>query len=143
MGADALIVTSEDVTAEALASFVAELGGQPVAGAEGRLVVADGDTDVWLAIQPDEFFGLLHSEETVLQWRKALGQAPRKGVELMLDHGPKRRQLYLYIAYAFSLRWNMILDDIDDTIITAEELHRRCREECTDLTITFRSRSKV
>ena len=52
----------------------------------------------------------------------------------------QERQLYLYIAYAFSVEWNAVLDDIDDRVVTAAELLGRCQKECTDLTIAVISK---
>jgi hypothetical protein len=136
MGTYALIVTTEELSVEGLASFVGTMGGELIPHETDQFVISNGDTDVWLAIQDHEDFVALHTSETISRWRQALGNRPRAAIELRLDHGHKRKQLYLYVAYAFSLKWNAILDDIDNLVVTAAELARRYREECTDLTIT-------
>ena len=126
MSHSASIITSHVITLEELEDFVTSIGGFPVPNrSEGSFVVNDGDTDVWISIQPKEFTDEFYDEEMKREWREALSGEPNSVIELELDHGSKNMQLYLFIAYMFGKRWSCALDDIDDSVLSIEEIEKK------------------
>lgn len=116
MGASAIVISSSEINVSELKNFVYELGGTLVPQENESFVITDGEADVWLAIQDREFASAFYDDETIKSWTKELGASPKTIIELQLDHSALSKQLYVYIAYKCGQKWNVILDDIDDSV---------------------------
>jgi hypothetical protein len=126
MSHSAAIITSNTISFDELRDFITSIGGLPVPDRSvGSFVVNDGDTDVWVSIQPNAFTDEFYDEEMKQEWRKVLSGEPASVIELELDHGSKNMQLYLFLAYNFGKRWNCALDDIDDSVLSFDEIENK------------------
>lgn len=122
MSLSAMIITSEHINNDMLGEFINSLGGRLVPEESDSYVVSEGDSSIWVGIQDSKFAKDFYDEQTIQEWRSKLNGVPVSIIELELDHTDGSQLLYLRVAYEFAKKWNSILDDIDDEVISSEEL---------------------
>lgn len=135
MSDSAMIISSNEITTGDLSDFVTSLGGTVVPQETNSFVINDQETDLWVAIQDMGFASEFYDDETFDSWNKALGGEVKSIIELQLDHTPICKQLYLYVSCKFGESWNVVLDDIDDSIVSYSELISRYENNNQGLTI--------
>ncbi|UOF15323.1 hypothetical protein IEQ11_01255 [Lysobacter capsici] len=134
MGLSASIITSEFVCSKELGEFCFSIGGWLVeGGGGGRYGVNNGDTNVWLAIQSEWMTEMLYDQDFDNACAKILCAPPKVVIEMECGRGSKQDSLYVYVAYMFSKKWNIVLCDIDERILSPAEIEARCAAECGDL----------
>jgi len=128
------IITSEIVSTKDLSELCLSMGGWLVDGGVVETYgINSGDTNVWISIQQDWATEMLRDEEFDNACENILGAAPKTFIEMQRGRGSKQGRLYIYIAYVFSKKWNVVLCDIDERILSPAEIEARCAAECGDL----------
>lgn len=135
MSDSAMVILPCEISNSELGEFVESLGGSLVPEEQANFVISDGAASVWLGIQPRIMTTGLYDVETLNDWEKALGEKPRSIIELQLGHSGLCYQLYVYIVYRMGKKWQLILDDIDDSIVTYSEVVDKYQAVNKELTI--------
>ena len=135
MSNSAMVISSDNITSDELSKFLLGLGGCLVPLETQSYVINDSDSDLWIAIQDKSFSDDFYDDETLSSWNMLLGKNNRTIIELQLDHSAVCKQLYLYIAYEMGKRWNIVLDDIDDAVVSYSALATRYINNNDKLTI--------
>jgi hypothetical protein len=110
MSATVDLISSRDVSDDALLDLVHNLGGvaQPQPGFMARL--SDGERHVWIA-PPSRDLGELDAEE-LERVTAALGAPPRSHVVLEVSSTPGSGRLALGLALAAARIWPMVVQDL-------------------------------
>jgi hypothetical protein len=135
MSDSAMVISSDEITADDLRQFVLSLGGTMVPQEAGSFVINDQEADLWMAIQNKEFMAGFYDNKTLDTWKKSLGSDMKSIIELQLDHTHLCKQLYLYVACKLGEKWNVVLDDIDDSIVNYADLVSMYKRNNQRLTI--------
>jgi hypothetical protein len=122
MSDSAMVVSSDEITTNELSDFVLSLGGGVIPGETESFWISDQEADLWLAIQSRSFALEFYDEETLEAWRRSLGSDVKTIIELRLDHTPLCKMLYLYVACKLGERWNVVLDDVDDSVVCYDDI---------------------
>jgi hypothetical protein len=135
MSDSALIISSDDISFDDLKDFILSIGGHLLPQESSSFVISDQGADLWLAKQDEDFALDFYDDETLEEWKKYLGEGMKTVIELRLDHTLLCKQLYLFFAYEFGKKWNVILDDVDDSIVSYKEIVTSYKSNCDGLTI--------
>lgn len=135
MSDSAMVISSDEISLDDLRGFVSSLGGNLVPQETASFVINDQETDLWVAIQDSEFASEFYDDETLKAWSKSLGGDMKTIIELQLDHTPLCKQLYLYVAYKLGEKWNIVLDDVDDSVVGYSDLVSMYKKNNAGLTL--------
>lgn len=128
MSDSAMIISSEIVSAEKFCNFVKDIGGYvPHLGAS-RGGIDKGESSVWLGLLDEDMIHEMYSDGDIAEWEAKLGAAPQIIVELRLDHSPRAKLLYLWVVFVFGKKWNSILYDVNDELLSYAQVSDRYQE---------------
>lgn len=118
MADSAMIISSALLTVEEFREFIYSNGGSVKLGEFPRGAISEGGLDIWLAMLPKDVYEGFYDAEDILEWEGVLGATPQTLIEIRLDHTRRSRLMYLNVFLNFGKRWNCILHDVDDSILS-------------------------
>jgi hypothetical protein len=135
MSNSALLISSDDISFDDLNDFILSIGGHLLPQESSSFVISDQGADLWLAKQDEEFASDFYDASTLEEWKRHLGKDMKTVIELRLDHTILCKQLYLYVSYELGRRWNIVLDDVDDSVVSYRDIVATHKSNCDGLTI--------
>lgn len=127
------LVFSEELDPERFLDVVVSLGGvrHPDVGTDGRL--SRGTRHVWVFINPGESMELPEIE----MLEDKLGAPVGSQVMLELSDEDGTDQLALELINAVAKHWHLVVDDLEETVFTVEELRVRAASRPQNLFWNF------
>lgn len=121
MSTSIYLVSGDEITTEDALTFLADVHALNIEKDKVAGLVAEGGANVWI-----NFLGssvLKESDEDELEaWSECLGRKPCSVFELTVGKGEGSMGLAVKIARKSMRRWSVVVDDLYDSVYSAENL---------------------
>lgn len=122
MSTSIYLVSSNKITFEDALEFFAQLQVTEIDSGNASGLLLDGEACVWI-----KFFGssvLDESDDDELEaWANCLGAKAHSFYELTIGKSEGSMQLAIKIAERAMARWNVVVDDLYDSVYSDKNLH--------------------